>query len=351
MVDTPTVNRRTALKGIGGLTILGAGGFALTGGAGATLTTSFSADPVTVTTDDGDVTEIHLNPKSRVEWDGFDVPVVKIRQLLEARLKDSDGNLLSPTDPTTTATQAGWWPIFRETHWLFEVSGWNEAGTTYPNPDFQYTSGGSDYGAKLASENGIPWYAETADAGKHGHFEGLLRKSGDPSNPNMHTDTPYTPTGPAVPTYVVHEDYSMPDYLGDYDDRYLTGVSIDGGQNYINGSYGTVGDTADIDNATDGSTLTTTAEIRLTTSLHTVWDFVENNPDGHAEDYLAPLVMGQSADVDHQFAQPEAIPYDELHAHAADHPAIDVAETAFAINAENEPSATGSSTTGNTGGS
>lgn len=358
------ITRRDALKAAGGLGAAAVGGAGLLASAGsaAALSTNFNAaGPVVVTDDAGNVTEVHVAPESRVEWTGFDVAVTKVRQLLEARLTDGDGNLLTPTlaegDGGTAATANGWWPVYRETPWLFEVD-WDTSGTTdmsgidvSDGGDFKYTSGGAELPAALADgSNGAPWYAASAAAGTSGHIDYLLRKSGDPSNPDMHSDTPYTPTSPTVPNYLVHEDHPMPDYLADFDTAYLTGVNIRGGQNYVNGSYGTVGDTSDVDNPGDGSTRTTTVELRLTTSLHTTWDFVEVNEDGHTEDFLAPLVMGESDDVPVTFDQPEAITYDELRAGAA-HPAIDVATTSFVVDAENAAADSGSTTNSNPGGS
>ena len=356
MVDTPTVNRRTALKGIGGLATLGVGGYALTGSAGAALTTTFDAAPVTVASDTGDVDEIHLDPVSRVEWADFDVPVTKVRQLLEARIEDDGGNpmtaQLTQASGGTVATENNWWPIWRESPWLFTTT---QPSGADPAGDFDYRGSPAWFAQpSYASSYAIEGGAGQKDKGTTGHIEYPLAPSSTPSGRET-TDTSI---------YVVDEASPMPDYptavgalSGATLESLLDGTSIAGGGNFYNGSYGTVAGalgadgSAVFDNATDDSDLVRTVRLRLTTSLHTDYDFAENAPSPLPDDRLSPLAMGASNDVGHQFANPHAIPYDDLRANEANHPAVDVVEASFQVTATNQPTATGSETTGNTGGS
>lgn len=122
------LNRRSVLKALGGtVAVGGVAGAGLVGNSVA-ATVTFTANDVTISSDTGDVDEVHLNPQSRVEWQNFDVPVTKVRQLIMARIKRG-GSVLTPSDPATPQTEAGWWPIYRETPWLFETVG---AGTALP---------------------------------------------------------------------------------------------------------------------------------------------------------------------------------------------------------------------------
>lgn len=352
------IDRRTALKALGGagaLAATGAGGLALMGG-GAALSTSFSTNPVAVATDTGDLDEVHVGPVSRVEWADFDVPVTKVRQLLEARLEDDAGNPLTAqltvANGGTLATEAGWWPIWRETPWLFTTT---QPTGADPSGDFDYRGSPAWFAqpsyATSFSVSGGPGQKQKATSG---HIEYQLAPSSTPSGREA--------TDPNI--YVVAEAAPMPDYptavgslSGATLESLLTGTSIAGGGNFYNGSYGTVADAlgADgsgvFDNDTDDSDLVRNVRLRLTTSLHTDYDFAEDPPSPLPDDRLSPLAMGDSPDVGHQFPTPHAIEYGAMQANAASHPAIDVVETVFPVTVTNQPSATGSTTTGNTGGS
>lgn len=358
MVERTMVNRRTALKGIagvGGLAATGLGGIALMG-SGAALSTSFTADPVTVASDTGDVDEVHVAPTTRVEWADFDVPVTKVRQLIEARLEDEGGNPLTPgltqANGGTAATENNWWPIWRETPWLFTTT---DPGDGSP-PDFDYRGSDAWFAQpSYATDYGIDGGAGQKSKGTTGLIDYPLAPSSTPSG---------RVTGGDTNIYVVAEAAPMPDYptvagslSGATLESLLDGTSIAGGGNFYNGSYGTVagalgadGSTV-FDNPTDDSDLVRTVRLRLTTSLHTDYDFAENAPSPLPDDRLSPLAMGASPDVGHQFANPHTITYDDLRANAASHPAIDVVETSFTVTATNQPTDTGSQTTGNTGGS
>lgn len=343
MEHLPQVTRRNVLKATGGAGAAAMGGLGLLAASApaAALDTTFDGGgPVLITDDQGNVTEVYINPHSRVEWTGFDEEVVKVRQLLEARLTDGQ-SVLSPTlaeiDGGTPGTADGWWPIYRETPWLFEL------GVGDADADFLYTDPSGDTNARIVEAgDGHPSYAVDAAGGTSGSIEYDLVPSDDPLGRGM---------PPAI--LIASEDYPMPDYVANPGDTgttvLLSGSSI-GSHDFANGAYGTVGDTSNFDNTTDGSRQQTTVELRLTTSLHTAWDFVEVNEDGETNDFLAPLVMGEAPDVPVTFDQPEDITYAEMQSGVA-HPAIDVATASFAVNADNVAAQQGSSTNANPGGS
>lgn len=338
MTRNNPISRRTALKLTGGLVVAGGGVGALAGSGAAAMSSNFNANDVVVSSDTGDVNEVHLNPTSTIQWENFDVPVTKIRQFLMARLTDEADTVIGGTAETTPQTSEGWWPLWRETPWLFETID-GESGA-----DFQY---GDSY-ARFAQPEYATEYSVTGGDGQKGPatsgtFAYPLKPSVTPEGRSL---------DPAI--YVVKEGEPRPDYVGDYDERYLTGVSIAGGGNYINGSYGTVGDTTRVDNPTDASSKVTTVELGLLTTLHTDYDFAENVPvPSHSNpDRLAPLAMGNSLDVGHPFGDDtHALKYDQQISNAASHPAVDWQTTAFDVTATNEPSETGSQATANTGGS
>lgn len=486
------MKRRDYLRTVGGIGTVaalgGAGIFAATQ-TGAAMSAAVNIDPVSVTNDTGDVDAVYLNPVSEVRWSNFDEPVTKVRQLVEARIKQ-DGAVQTPQDGPTSATQNGWWPVYRETPWLFTTleettslpasNGGVTLGASGPTvtldvpdgdlSDDQYPNsanhaevfidadgGGWDYQIRYASGTGgvpeyAPWSYQTN--GQSGWTAGLpsgVNATFDDQTDTIQvtvqggfeavggyhthvTDTESTSTSPTgskpwqgglvdptaadfdyggdpaafqIPQYAVgeqntlgdakglattgvlkyplmpsggtrgvapspaiilaSEDYPMPDYEsfaanngGATYESLLDGTSVAGGGNFANGSYGPIlgaggpghpaaTDTVHglMDNLADGSDKETTIEIRVLTSLHTDYDFVENVPEGDDRvDAYAPLVMGASPDVDHQFEEINAIPYDEMRANADSHPAIHTAKTSFTLTATNEASDSGSTTDG-----
>jgi hypothetical protein len=158
------------------------------------------------------------------------------------------------------------------------------------------------------------------------------------------------PNAGSGPIYVVKENTGLPTYQ----QSELTGVSLGQTPPHINGSYGTVGTTSQMDNPDDGSNKTTQVELGLLTTAHTDYDFAEAVavPSDSNPDRLSPLAMGNSPDVDYQFgSDTHAIPYAELIANHGDHPAVEWITTSFTVTAHNEPTQNGSQTTANTGGS
>lgn len=76
--DKADIDRRTVLKGLGGLATVGAvgvGGMTLTGSGMAASSSLDISDPSAVTTDDGNIKRVTLNLSHSVSWDGFDKPV------------------------------------------------------------------------------------------------------------------------------------------------------------------------------------------------------------------------------------------------------------------------------------
>jgi hypothetical protein len=131
------VDRRTVLKGLGATAVVGTIGLAASGGsAAAQMNSSFSAaNPGTVASDDGDVSEVFVVPRVSTSWENFDEVPLKLRYVLEAGI---DGQ--------------GFKPVYRETPWLFtngdsEETAYESAthGTTGRYPDGER--------APLASKN------------------------------------------------------------------------------------------------------------------------------------------------------------------------------------------------------
>lgn len=83
------------MKAAGATGAVAAGGFgiaAMTGGAAATTSSGFSADdPGKVTTDDGEITAVYIEPSGEVEWDGFDQAVETVEVRIDSKIEGDDG--------------------------------------------------------------------------------------------------------------------------------------------------------------------------------------------------------------------------------------------------------------------
>lgn len=114
--DIGDMDRRTVLKGAGvaGAAAVtgGAGLLAATGGAAAASSDFSAGDPNAVTTDDGRIKEVYIQPTGDVEWDGFDEPVESLEVVIESLIQ-GDGEYEEQ---------------FRDT---FNVSGGTEGSWTY----------------------------------------------------------------------------------------------------------------------------------------------------------------------------------------------------------------------------
>lgn len=310
MVEPPTVNRRTALKGIGGLAALGAGGFALSGAAGAQSGASITAQAVQVSNDTGDLSELFIQPELTVGWSGFDEVIDRLRVLIEAR----PGGVTSGG-----AAGDGYWPVYRETPWL-------------DNEDY---------------------YPERENApGTSGTFSGYLysRFSELPKGSNDFASESLSVPGDLPRIVLFSDDYTRPDYDGDYGQDYLTGVSIAGGGNYLNGSYGVAGGTGAFDEDADGVTNDASVDLRFTISLQTA-EAVGGTPDA---DPVAMAQAGEDYDVADYGVTNEAhaLTYADLRAMASQgHPSVIVTETSYDVSVENvQATPTAPSGTAGTGG-
>lgn len=341
------IERRDFLKAGGAAGVAG-----IIGGVGLTtlsetgraqISADFAtADPGTVTNDDGDVTNVYLDPTSNVQWENFDVPVTKVRQLLEARLADGSGTTLTPESGPTPATQNGWWPIYRETPWLFRDPADGETA------DFTYDPDGDGSGTDkvlVTRGDGSPSYADEAEAGTSGNIEYPLLPNGAPDR-----------DADQGAILVAADDYPKPAYVDEAENPsgYLSGVTIGDANTNVqyanaNGKYGTVGDTSTFDNPTDDSVASTEVHLRLTTTLHTDYDFVEHDPDGYTKDRYDPLAMANAPDAGHQFGTTTGITYADQQAAAKNHPAVSVQRSSFTVNAANELADSSSDTTGGSG--
>jgi len=293
------ISRRTALGTIGsvGLGVVGAGaGLAAFSGSVAALTTNISTQPATVTTDSGNVSEVHINPSFNVDWKNFDDPIAKVRVLVEAKSKDGS----SPPN-----TSDGYWPVFRATPWI-----------------------------NGSSENGI---SESAQPTTTGYFH----TNGPWANINLYNGT-----------------YGRPDYAnlsyswsgGVDEDSFLDGTSIgqptgvpslvNDGPNGNAGIYGAADDVSAFQNPKDGSTKTTAVDFRFVVSLHT------NGTYSPLAMYNAPGTPG----FDTSTTDAGSIPYRTLVSHK-NHPAISVTEASFKVNAVNQPASQGFVANANSGAS
>jgi len=117
MVDIPTVNRRTALKGIGGLAVLGGGAGVLSSVPASAQLSSIGAGDQTFTDDDGHLHKVTVDPHLEINWDGFDDAVAKVMLVIEAQ--DLNGV---------------WHPVYRMTPWLGDSHTSNNTGLVSTGP-------------------------------------------------------------------------------------------------------------------------------------------------------------------------------------------------------------------------
>ncbi|KTG10419.1 hypothetical protein AUR64_12710 [Haloprofundus marisrubri] len=285
------MQRRTLIKsvaGIGGASALGFGGIAaFSGTAAANVTTNFSANEVTLTNDTGDLSKLFITPTFRVEWEGFDQPVGKVRVLVEARARGADGD-------------AGEWsPVFRATPWINT----NTEGTvseSAPATTGFYDTGDDGWGPiTLFNEFGKPDYS----------------------------------TVPNSDEYLAGTSLGQVDEDGDRE-------IIDDLPGAVNGYYGASGTSDVFDNDDDDSTKRTRVDVRYTVSLHlpsASSSFDGFGLDDEDREGKSPLVMYDESDFD---SPANAIPYAELQANGS-HPAVAVEKTSFIVETTNEEAKAG----------
>ncbi|EJN61297.1 hypothetical protein [Halogranum rubrum] len=285
------MQRRNLLKtfaGIGTASAVGFGGIAAFSQRGsAQLTTNFESNEVSLTNDTGDLSKLFISPSFRVEWDGFDAAVGKIRVLVEARARGEDGD-------------AGEWsPVFRATPWI-NASTEGTATESAPGTSGFYDTGSDGWGPiTLFNDFGKPDYS-------------------------------------TVPS---SDDYLSGTSLGQVDED-DDGEIIDDLPGAVNGYYGATGSSDVFDNDDDDSTARTRVDVRYTVTLHAPGTSSSFDGFGLADedrsDY-SPLVMYDEGNFD---GPANAIPYDELQANA-NHPAISVSTTSFVVSTTNEAAEVG----------
>ncbi|SEO81102.1 hypothetical protein SAMN04487948_105275 [Halogranum amylolyticum] len=287
--------RRKALSLIGGTAVAGGTGFAtLSGSAAAQMTSTLDAgNPGTVTTDDGNVTEVFVNPRVYTKWEGFDEKPEKVRYILEAGIEGQ-----------------GFKPVYRETPWLFSER--DENGS--PIPEYGTSDRYPDTGrVPLATKNSAFY-----DINGNGDFV-------DPNDGSKQ-----------VPPKVVLYKEGMDDYYDEAsaypDEAHWTGASLgsDAG-GYANGNYGVVGDTTALDAATDGNSKSTTVHLRLTTVL------LKEQPTSDGGYESVSLMQDEYP----AYSGDAGYTYQRLRNIAPDNPGVSVSTTSFDVTAENEGAESG----------
>lgn len=202
------------IGGIGAATAAGgAGVLTMTGGTAASAVDIGAVGPNTVSNDRGDVSRVTVDPAFNVNWSGLDDAVGKVFWLLEAKVADGE-----------------WQPIYRATPWLGAESIGTSGSFTRPN-----SANGGLGPLVIADDDGVP-------------------------------------------------NYDSMDYVGSQS-TYLDGTSMGSASEYPNngvvlqnnfpesnaGYYGAASDTTPFDNGNDnagnGSSETTTVQLRYTIEL------------------------------------------------------------------------------------
>jgi hypothetical protein len=340
------MQRRTYLKTLGttGIAAAGVGFAAMTGSATPSSQLSIGdGDAGTVTNDTGDVSEVFVKPKLRVDWEGFDETVDKIRVLVEARLERNDAGAVLPAWENEVddlrqdiydalgnnyggypLLKDSYVPVFRETPWLFNDEYFPE----------KFSASGTS-GSFSKNGNRVPVYSRASE---------LTNRQDSYFKANS------IPASEIPPIMLFSEQHQRPDYAGlpgsdsgvnENPGQYLSGISISGGGNFLNGSYGAAGDTSLLDNTAsetttnvDGTTATNRIGLRFTVSLR------HDDPSVNAD----PLAMNgfdglPSHDEDgdpSQAWQQFNRGYAGLQSIAGSHPAVMVDRAQVKVDARNE---------------
>lgn len=86
---TPTLDRRNVLKALGGVAGVGVvGGVGLSALAGPAAANSFTIDPTSVTTNDGELAYVAVDVGGNLVWSGFDVPAERLRFVSKVAVPD-----------------------------------------------------------------------------------------------------------------------------------------------------------------------------------------------------------------------------------------------------------------------
>lgn len=340
-------DRRTVLKSLGGAAVLGTVGTAAFASPGAAQSgvQIQASNPATVANDRGDLHKVTANPSYRIEWENFDQAVGKVMMLIEARTKE-DGEYRT-RNPASESTDY-WVPVFRATPWLTE----NVRQNGGPHVDY--------------SKPGTTGYFEiTSTLGEMVAYAARARTESNTPDPR--------------PLELVNEsgqpDYENTTYPNGVDvDSFLLGNSLGGADNYdfVNnfegadaGYYGAAIDTSHFDVPTDGNSDSDTVELRYTFALLTVNDSWRTADYAGADSWFADVpsdevttghsVLAMEGDgeypsvTEHGAGSPSSKYYPAYHALADEHPAVLSDTISFAVNVQNELSATGGDGSTNAG--
>lgn len=154
------LTRRTALKGLGGVTGAalagGTGLAALSGGAAAQATFDLSIDGTTISNDQGDVSFVGVDAEKTVAWDGFDVPLRYIGFTHEITIEDGG--------------QTDWHTLYDDVSGRLDDSEWSDFGG---DGEYVASHGGdkADYLEGVAKAD-IQWEIinDTGDPGSYPDF-------------------------------------------------------------------------------------------------------------------------------------------------------------------------------------
>ncbi|WP_076610904.1 hypothetical protein [Natronorubrum thiooxidans] len=270
------------------------GGAALfSSSAAASSDVNISAtNPETVSTEDGTLSEVTIEPDLTLSWQNFDETVSRARVLVEAAASGSD-----------------YMPVFRTTPWYDDSNdeGLSNSGVNLGTRVFGVRGAGSGnrpyadghrFPIQVANEIGVPDYEAVANSAEESVTE----------------DTYLEGTSVGRPT-----DFS--EIVNHTDD----------GDGWKFGYYGAASHISDFYTAEDDSTDATTVNLRYTVTLHTNDEYTPlamyNEYEGHIAKSAAPSGFDVTAD---------SIPHNVL-VQSDGHPAITVEETSFAVSVENLP--------------
>lgn len=357
MTSNDDSTRRTVLKGLAGLGaagVVGGLGIGTFASSAAAAGASISANgPATISNDRGDISEVTIDPKFRVEWRNMDEAVGKVFVLVEAKVPN----------------QGDFTPLFRMTPWL--------------TPDTNALGG-----------------VRCSKPGTTGHYElnlplsRVLRNSVE-ARGNLNSAPRALPRPIVVANEAGRPDYEGADYssMGGVDAAsYLGGSSLGGAdqaeQELVDGQglplvnnfpgaasgyYGAATDTTPLDQPVDGENKSTTIRLRYTFALYTVNSGMQGylpdslgsgwqehlrssdiQEDGQGNSVLVMNAEDGYPDIGNNGAgSPAEKNYSALHAIADNHPAVMKSSPAFAVSVENQAassSGSGSSNTGASGG-
>lgn len=270
------MKRRTLLRGIGAAGVAGAVGATAFTGSTVALNTNFtSVNPSAIRNDQGEVTEVSVNPRVFNKWENLDEEPGKIRFILEAGVRGGEQAFA---------------PVYRETPFLNSGSG--SYGTTDRYPD----------------SGRVPLATRNSDFYN-------INDDGDFVDPSDGSQT--------VPPKIVLFKEGQTNYYDEASDypneAHFTGASLgDDSGDYANGNYGVLGNTDIFDVTEDGTTNTRTVALRLYSVL-----LKDNSESIMQEEY--PAYSGSAG-----------YTYERLRNIAPNNPIVSIDEVDFTVTTENE---------------